>query len=205
MVTITLWNVHESVWVACTCMEVVTAHFSEAWCSLVLAWEQVYFSFTVDIYHVLPLCDVEQFFNKSKEMQVSGVLPYLFSRFPVFQDCTGKTLVNLCKVQTWLLSTFDSLFLCVVFKNQLCSTHCSSFSFFLLVLRFSCFCIPSGATHHCFLVCLGCYLCLHLLFALCTLAAIQSQCDIHFLLPVGYFRWLYLQVSKCTMLSLVTK
>lgn len=56
-------------------------------------------------------------FNKSKELQVSGAAwiagLYLFSRFPVFQDCTGKKLVNLCKAQTRLLSAFGSLFVCV--------------------------------------------------------------------------------------------
>lgn len=42
-------------------------------------------------------------------------LPHLFNRFPVFQDCTGKKLINLCKAQTRLLSTFDSLFVYVAF------------------------------------------------------------------------------------------
>lgn len=40
---------HESVWVVGTCTEVVTAHFLDTRCSLMLAGEQVYSGFTIGI------------------------------------------------------------------------------------------------------------------------------------------------------------
>lgn len=130
--------------------------------------------------------------------------PHSLRRLPHSPGCT-----------VWLISVNLGLVCRVCWKyiqlvhvqlgSDCLTTLYSPASFFIIVSRFSCFCIPTKTTHHCVLCCLGCLS--FFIFAFCPLHFTCSSTSTEYLLPdacwIFFFFFTHFSVSKCTGLFLV--